>query len=450
MRRRTVWLSVTLASCLVASGARAQDASTTGAATTLFDEAAKLMEEGRYDEACPKLARSQELAPNGGTLFALAECYEKTGKVASAWVAYNEAAIRARAAKKPGAARAAEQGASRLAPRVSRLTLEVPETSRVDGLVLTLDARTLSRAEWGVGLPLDPGEHAIAATAPGRQGWSARVRFGPDGEQRALTVPVLEPEAPPVTPEPAPAPAPVLAAPPPAAPAEGAPRGGTQRALGLALGGLGLAGVAVGAVFGLQASSKNDEAASHCRGTLCDPEGIRLDREGRDAATVSTIAFVAGGGRRPRRGHPLLHGAERPGAGHRRRARRTRRRGAHRRRRVLIYGCPSPASVSGAGNGAQSVVAVASDTDPFSAPGACGVNVAVASSEEDTVPVVGLTANVSAGPVTLIVIEAGRLPELVTLKLRFALPPTFTLLKSMDGGAKPRIAPCAVMWIEAT
>ena len=84
--------------------------------------------------------------------------------------------------------------------------------------------------------------------------------------------------------------------PPPPGPAvEGPPRGGTQRVLGLAVAGVGLAGIAVGTVFGLQASSKNDDAGAHCHGNLCDAEGIRLDKQGRDDATISTIAFIAGG-----------------------------------------------------------------------------------------------------------------------------------------------------------
>ena len=76
----------TLALVLVAPDAEAQEATTTGTATALFDEAVALMDRGKLAEACPKFARSNELSPNGGTLFALAECYERSGKVASAWV----------------------------------------------------------------------------------------------------------------------------------------------------------------------------------------------------------------------------------------------------------------------------------------------------------------------------------------------------------------------------
>src|SRR6516225_7921635 len=81
------------------SVARAQG-SNEAAATALFDEGRKLMAERRWAEACPKLAESERLAPSGGTLLNLADCYEHTGQTASAWAAWKDAAARANAAGK--------------------------------------------------------------------------------------------------------------------------------------------------------------------------------------------------------------------------------------------------------------------------------------------------------------------------------------------------------------
>lgn len=266
---------------LIASTAVAQDTATIGAATALFDEASKLMEERKYAAACPKLARSQELAPSGGTLLALAACYEKNEQLASAWVKYKEAAARASEARKPDAERAALDAAARLEPRLSKVAVHVTPAADVPGLVVRRDGKPLSRAEWGVLVPLDPGAHFFDATAPGKRSWSGRVNLGLSASTKTLLVPLLEDEE---------------VAGVPVGAGEVAPPGRAQRAAAIALGLIGLAGLATGSIFGLRAASKNSEASKHCRDdTRCDAEGIRLDQQGRDAGTVSTIAFVVGG-----------------------------------------------------------------------------------------------------------------------------------------------------------
>ena len=279
MRTSAIVALVVAALALGAPKAEAQEATTTGTATVLFDEAVVLMDRGKFAEACPKFARSNELSPNGGTLFALAECYERSGRIASAWVTYKEAAIRAAAAKRGDAEKRAMESAERLAPNVSKLVVHVSPAQAVDGLTVELDGRTVDRAEWGIATPIDPGTHKLRFSAPGRVAAVRDVVFDGRATQKTLAVPELER-------------APVAAA---AVLRPAPPRGGTQRLLGLVVGGVGLAGVAVGTVFGLQASSKNDDASTHCRGNLCDAEGIRLDAQGRDDATISTIAFIAGG-----------------------------------------------------------------------------------------------------------------------------------------------------------
>src|ERR1700733_2132726 len=101
--------------------AAAQDTETT--ATALFDEGRKLMAQHRYADACPKLAESQRIAPSGGTLLNLAECYERTGQTASAWSTWKAAAARANAAGKAGAEKSALARAAALEPSMARLAI---------------------------------------------------------------------------------------------------------------------------------------------------------------------------------------------------------------------------------------------------------------------------------------------------------------------------------------
>jgi tetratricopeptide (TPR) repeat protein len=95
------------------------------------------------------------------------------------------------------------------------------------------------------------------------------------------------------------APPPVKAGPAPvssaAADADDPDDGRTQRIVAIALGGVALVGIAVGAGFGLVALDKADAYRGHCdAANRCDPRGIELHDEAARAATISNVAFVAG------------------------------------------------------------------------------------------------------------------------------------------------------------
>jgi hypothetical protein len=66
--------------------------------------------------------------------------------------------------------------------------------------------------------------------------------------------------------------------------------------IGLIVGGAGIAALGAGAFFGLSASSTHDDALSHCNALRqCDSDGLKLGDDASSQATVSTIAFIAGG-----------------------------------------------------------------------------------------------------------------------------------------------------------
>ncbi len=300
LRNAVAASALTMLACLPRV-AGADDSSTLAAATVLFDEGVKLMETGRHADACPKLARSQALAPSGGTLLVLGECYEKMGRTASAWVAFREAAARAAGAGKRDAEVSALERASRLEPKLPRVTLSIPAASRTAGLEVRRDGVVVKEAELGVPVPADPGAHEIQASAPHMKPLKKTITVR-SGEMLDFSVPPLAPETVDGDSRAGSA-APIPPTEPPYE--EPASTGTGQRVAGGVVAGVGVASLVVGGVFGLLAKSKNDKALEpqNCpRATQCTPAGLDLTDAAKSRALVSTIlvaagaAFVIGGG----------------------------------------------------------------------------------------------------------------------------------------------------------
>ncbi len=254
------------------------------------------MTAGNYAEACPKFEASQQLDPGLGTMLNLAECYEKTGRTASAWAEYREAIPLARAAGSKARQDLATERARALEERLSTLTIRAMSGEPTDAqLEVRRDGVALQAAELGAPIPVDPGEHLIEATAPGKAPWSSKVQVGPDAAKVSVDIPALEPEGKAAVP----IAAPLVATTTTTAPPSDRPSsdGSTQRVTGLVLGGAGIVGVGLGTFFGLRASSKWSDAKEQCTDYPygCGTDGTDLRSSARSAGNVSTIAFVAGG-----------------------------------------------------------------------------------------------------------------------------------------------------------
>ncbi|MBX3204735.1 MAG: hypothetical protein KF764_06685 [Labilithrix sp.] len=157
----------------------------TSEAERLFLEGRALMLEGRFDEACPRIAESQRLEPHVGTLLNLAACHERQGKVGSAWVEYQKGLTAARAEGQTDRARLAEQRIAAIEPRVPWLRLSL-RSARAD-VVVTLDGGEVAPVALGTEMPVDPGPHVAAATVGGATVFEERVELR-EGEHRTVLV----------------------------------------------------------------------------------------------------------------------------------------------------------------------------------------------------------------------------------------------------------------------
>ncbi len=274
-------------------------------AEALFQEGERLFNQGAYAEACPKLEESQELDPALGTAFRLAECYEKQGKIASAWSLYLEVANKLAGAGEPAKAERVRKRAAVLEPKLPKMVVEVPQSmAELPGFEVRRDGVVMGRASWGVALPVDPGERVVRVTADGKEPWEVAVEATEPGVVVPVRVRMLKD---------LPAAAPVLTTTTKKSDPQGAgadSAGPAIPVLAIVMGGVGLAGVGVGGAFGVLALNKASEwedrtadpnrcsrgadGALRCKageiGPIQEIEGSRST-----FATASTIGFIAGG-----------------------------------------------------------------------------------------------------------------------------------------------------------
>jgi hypothetical protein len=267
------------------------------AAQGLLEEARRLVDQRHYATACTKLEESNALDPAAGTLLTLADCYEKTGRTASAWSTFRETAAAARRGSDPERERIARERAKDLQTSLSYLTVI---TWKGQDIEVARDGRRIDSALIGTAIPVDPGSHQIVASAPGKRSWSTKVNVRERSDRVTVSVPILAED-------------PAAAA---AAPAygetintrtddypmpEASGGGGVQRAFAIVAAALGVAGVATGTVFGLKASSTMDEAKAQCTGSgfkypnNCSDSSVRLSEDAVQSGQISTVGFIAGG-----------------------------------------------------------------------------------------------------------------------------------------------------------
>jgi hypothetical protein len=277
-------------------------------ATQLYDDADAAMKAGNYGTACPKYHESYRLDPQLGILLHLADCHEKMGKLASAWAEFKEAIEFAERKKAGGQAETRDQlartRATALEPKLARMTVKV--TDEIQGLEVLRGEAPVSRAIWGSAVPIDPGTYTITAKAPGKKTWTQSVKVEALGARIEVVVPKLEPEPVAATPPPekpaAPVPTPVATpVPPPAKSAQAdlgvtPPASSPQKTIGFVVGGVGVVGLAVGAVFFLKRNSALSDRDAICPTGFCSPsEGEQIRALESDAKSATTLGLVVGG-----------------------------------------------------------------------------------------------------------------------------------------------------------
>jgi hypothetical protein len=253
-------------------------------AEALFRSGRQLMGQGDYAQACPKFAESNRIEPKLGTLLNLALCHERIGKTASAWAEYVQASQTASRLGQAEREKVAREKAAALEPGLPRVIVDAGAESRAE---VKLDDQAIGPAAFATAIPVDPGEHVVRATAPGKKPFVESFAMSP-GATHTVRV-LLSPEDPAT-------PAPPLA--PETHEAHEAPAhagSSTRRTWGLVVGGAGVALVGVGAYFGMNAFSMKHTAEGECSAAgQCTQAGLDAMSSMKTSETVSTITTLAG------------------------------------------------------------------------------------------------------------------------------------------------------------
>ncbi len=252
-------------------------------AAALFDEAKGMMDQGNYAEACPKLAESEALDPQVGTLLNLALCYESTGKTASAcsmWRVAADAAARKLHSDREALARERADGTCSRAPQV---TVQIAEQPERDRMLVTINGTPLSPERWGQPTPLDPGDYELRASGEGVHPWTWKFRID-DEHLEVVVVPALTPIAAPVASQ--------------AAPPASRTRSRSFAPAVWVAGGVGLAAIGASAAFG--SAALVEVAASrdgrNCVGNNCNATGASARARAASDAEISDVTLAVGVG----------------------------------------------------------------------------------------------------------------------------------------------------------
>ncbi len=263
-----------------------------------YDRAIELVDDGQLPEAIIEFQRSYDLTKHFSVLYNIGQVYVSLAKPVEAIAAY-EGYLVGGGKNIPAARRAeVEKEIARQKARIATLEIRgLPE-----GAVVRVDGKEIGKAPMPQPVRVGLGTHIIAASAEGYDPAETEVTVaGEDQKVVELTLAkhVAEPppQAAPVVPV---VPVlPVAAARVPAAasfqvePSTKQRSVGNTRIAGIASGAVGVAGIVAGAVCGLTARSRHNEAMDNFG--LNYDKALSLQGQAQDFATAADIGFIAGG-----------------------------------------------------------------------------------------------------------------------------------------------------------
>jgi hypothetical protein len=239
----------------VASAEPSVPMSTDARASQLFLSGEKKFDGGDYAGACADFSESLKLGPKLGTLLNLALCHETVGKLVTAWSEFTHGAAWASQNNQRDRLDFATTHVRSLEPRLPRIVLQLPTDRALESL--DLDGEPVPEQQWYLPLYLDPGEHRLAATAPGKRRTTVAFRVMNSPTDQLVMVPNLQDDT-------------------GKAEATGPKGDPLRRPLGIGGLALGAVGLGLGTTFGVLAATRDTPTAAN------------------SDATIATLSFLGG------------------------------------------------------------------------------------------------------------------------------------------------------------
>jgi hypothetical protein len=160
--------------------------------------------------------------------------------------------------------------AQSLEPKLSRVRIEA--TKPVEGMRITRNGEEVGNALLGDALPVDPGKLTIEVTAPGYERWTTELEVGKEAYLKTILIPEFKAEQKKETP---------------------APSNGLRPAA-FVIGGVGVAALGAGAIFGGLAVQDKGEADSLRTNKSCNAEGFAHIEDAKTKALISSVSLGVG------------------------------------------------------------------------------------------------------------------------------------------------------------
>jgi hypothetical protein len=264
------------------AGAPAGKVEPRAAARSQADRGYELFEAGNYVEAAQAFRLAEVIFHAPTLVFAIGRAESKAGHLLEARASFQRVIAEKIAPSAPpeylGAQESARAELALVEARIPHLTITVSGAAG-RAVVVRLDDAVVARAALEQPIEIDPGAHRVAVDVDGGPVEKRAVTVA-EGAREAVSV-----ELPPPASKNARAPVASLVA---------SKRRDLLVPAVISLG-VGAAGIGVGAALGAITLSKTSAIRAHCAGDVCPRDQQSAADGARTTATISTVAFIAGG-----------------------------------------------------------------------------------------------------------------------------------------------------------